>query len=140
RVDKVTASAAQEPGMDSVNILFNGSRRRVVTALDIERELAPVPLRFGADQTVTLRKFGEPSPAADVAGGGEHPEQRLLPAPPAPMAAHQITVGREMKMFVAAREFVGGAFRLGVDLYAHVAGDPVIGPARPAQRPAVDSG
>src|SRR5262245_6307582 len=45
-------------------------------------------------------------------------------------------MGREMTD-AAALALVGGTFRLGVDLYAHVAGDPVIGATGPAERPTV---
>src|SRR5206468_3025371 len=135
RVDEVTAGAAKEPGIDAVNtVIAAGAQRAVITALRIERELVPIPLRLGANQTVTLRVAGDPD-ATSVAGRSEQPKQVLLGAAPAPMPAHQIAVSGE----VAAREIVGGSLRLRINLHAHLAGDPVIGATCAAQRPTVET-
>src|SRR6266850_6456708 len=57
RIDEVTASAADEPSVDTVNVKAGTDRtkRAVVAALGIEGELVPIPLRFGTDHAMPLR-------------------------------------------------------------------------------------
>src|SRR5262249_25617010 len=55
RVDEVTASAADEPGVDAVKAMIDRTKRSVVAALGIEGELVPVPLRLSTDHAMALR-------------------------------------------------------------------------------------
>src|SRR5207249_2821811 len=91
RVHEVTAGAAEEPGIDAVSERIGGAQRGVIAALGIKRELVQVPLRFGADQSMT-RRADEPEISASVTDSGEHSEQVLLRIAPAPVTTDQITV------------------------------------------------
>src|SRR5712671_4596022 len=92
RVDEVTAGAADEPGVHTVNAIAHRTKRAVVAALGVEGKLLPVPLRLGADQTMTLRRFRDPEGAARVTDCPEQPEQVLLRIAPAPVATYEIAV------------------------------------------------
>src|SRR5262249_32607274 len=128
---------ANEPRIDAVNEVVGGAERAVIAALSVERELVPVPLRFRTDQSVTLRIVSEAGDAAGIAGGGKQTEQVLLRVAPAPGAADQVAVAREMA--APAADIIGRPFRLGVDLHAHLAGYPVVGATCSTQCPAIQT-
>src|SRR5262249_3684673 len=109
----------------------------LVADLTIERELMPVPLRLATDQAMARATFRKPEVGARITDRAEHAEQGLLRIAPAPVAADQIAVGRAMA--AAAGELVGRAFRLRVNLHAHITAHPVIATTGPAQRPAIET-